>query len=70
MSHFDNKSIPALGDGAATTVTTQTAADAMAYLARHDATDLAETLGLRQYQGHDWRSHSKRSVPVMREAIA
>lgn len=70
MSHFDNKSIPALGDGAATTVTTQTAADAMAYLARHDATDLAEALGLVGYLGHEWRSTRKKSVAHWREAIA
>lgn len=51
-------------------ITAEDAKAARNYLARHDATDLAEALGLVGYLGHEWRSTRKKSVAHYREAIA
>ena len=44
---------------------------ALAYLIRHDATDLAEALGMTPYQGHTYlgsrTGKKQRTVPVWRE---
>lgn len=50
------------------TVTQPESRDALDYLlTQPDARLLSEALGLVGYQGHNWNSHSKRSVPAWRK---